>query len=281
MSEGPLNLVIVFDADNTLWDTDSVFSNAQLDLLRVLANAGLIREETAEFDTLRLVDQELIRKLGRFEYDFSALCAAMVHYYSGASNVQQAVDRAVNESQPDPAFSDLIMSAHSAFEAGLQKIPLLFSDTERVLLAIHEYRSIHDAIAVLIFSDGMSERLERILEAHEIRSRRFFDEIIMGRKTLEAFNTTKLTALKYLPQTNTAKTRFLMVGDSLQRDIKLANQAGYITVYKPGGFLGREKPKQPDEEPTFTIQNLAGLIPVLKELGLDIEELADLPERLR
>jgi len=268
-----VSLVIIFDADNTLWDTDSVFRGAQLDLLRVFVHAGLIREESAELETLRAVDQELVRQLGRFEYDFSALCTAMAHYHSGQPNAQQAVTRTINEHQLDSALSDLIARAHSAFEAGLHKIPALFPDTERVLLAIHSYRSIDAGVAVLIFSDGAPERLERILDAHQIRSRGFFDEIIMDRKTVESFKRAKDTGRKFLPQVeNNSKTRFMMVGDSLQRDIKLANQAGYVTVYKPGGFLGRESAQQPDEEPTFVIQTLSGLIPVLTELGLAIKD---------
>ena len=38
-----MGTIITFDVDNTIWDTDSVFRNAQLAMLNVLVDLGLIK----------------------------------------------------------------------------------------------------------------------------------------------------------------------------------------------------------------------------------------------
>ena len=68
-----MNSIIVFDADNTLWDTDGVFKNAQKALLQKLADADLLADPDSEISKLRAVDRQLFARMGRFEYNFKAL----------------------------------------------------------------------------------------------------------------------------------------------------------------------------------------------------------------
>jgi len=265
--------VVVFDADNTLWDTNAVFRHAQLSLLRVFAKANSFHDEDKELAVLRRVDRELINQLGRFEYDFHILATAIAYYYYKNLSVEDSVSQAISDttSQFNSELSLIIDEAHLIFEKELKQIPALFPDTETILSSIHSCKSHKHSIAVLIFSDGSHSRLERILQAYGIRERGLFDEIIIGAKSVESFCKAKMAGLKYLgDEADPERTLFVMIGDSLQRDIKPANKAGYITVYKPANFLGQEIPSEKDEKPCYTITTLNELTPILKKIGLPL-----------
>ena len=62
----------------------------------------------------------------------------------------------------------------------------------------------------------------------------------------------------------------VLIGDSLHRDIKLGNQAGFITIYKPSPFKGDEKPLGADEHPDYTIAMLSELPAVLGDLDMAV-----------
>jgi FMN phosphatase YigB (HAD superfamily) len=73
-----MKAVLIFDADNTLWDTDSVFRSAQLSLLRTLQKFHLLSDPEEHLSTLRTIDRELFEQMGRFEYDFKVLSIALI-----------------------------------------------------------------------------------------------------------------------------------------------------------------------------------------------------------
>lgn len=268
-----MNAVLVFDADNTLWDTNAVFHRAQLDLLRVFIKAGYISDEESQFEILKTVDRELSRQLGCFEYDFGLLSAAMAHHCSGASTIEEAVSRALDRGSEnlDSGLIALIEEGYHTFQMGLRRIPALYPDTASVLSSIRASHSPDVHLVTLLFSEGNPARLEHILQAHEVRERSLFDEIIIGTKSVEAFKATKLAGLKYLPERHDhAETLFVMIGDSLLRDIKYGNQAGFVTIYKPANFLGQETPREKEEQPDIVIRSLSELPPILKDMGIPV-----------
>ena len=266
-----MNAVIVFDADNTLWDTNDVFRCAQLDLLDVFARVGLCADAKSQLQVLRRIDREFADRIGSFEYDFRLLPAALACHYTLGLTITEAVEKIVSQTYQngDPHLATIVDESYRAFAEGLRKIPCLYPDAWTVISSIHSSRSSENRIVTVIFSEGGLERLERVFEAYEIRSRGLFDEIIIGTKSREAFEAAKQAGLKHLSnEGEAAETLFIMVGDSLQRDIKFGNQTGYTTVYIPASFLGQEKPREPDEEPHYTIERLSELPPILRELGL-------------
>ncbi len=268
-----MNAVLVFDADNTLWDTNAVFRRAQLDLVRVFVKAGYISDEESQLEILRALDRELSSQLGRFEYDFGLLSAAMAHHCFGASTIEEAVGRALQRrgENLDSDLSALIEEGYHTFEEGLRRIPPLYPDTASVLSSIRASHSTDIHIAILLFSEGNAARLERILQAHEIRDRSVFDEIIISDKSEESFQAAKLIGLQQLPERpSDTEKHFVMIGDSLQRDIKFGNQAGFVTVYKPTIFLGEETPREQDEQPDFVIRSLSELHSILRDIGIPV-----------
>ena len=269
-----VDAVLIFDADNTLWHTNAIFRAAQLAALRVLAEASLIVDPEAQLETLRTLDRELVRRMGRFEYDFRVLLAA-VSYHTQGLPAEEAITRAITRSEEGVGLehSAAVERAHAAFRRGLDEVPPLYPDAEAILTAIRSSQSDQHIITVL-FSEGDPERVERTLRANGVREREFFDEIIVAHKSREAFEAANELGLQHLPQRKDGgEILTVSIGDALRRDIKFCNQAGFITVYIPSDFHGREEPQEPDEEPCFTIESLRELPAVLRGLGVPLHSL--------
>jgi putative hydrolase of the HAD superfamily len=262
-----MEALIVFDADNTLWDTNAVFREAQVNLLQVFAEAGLLESPEAELDTLRKIDRALVRVTGQFEYDFASLAVAVRHYYSGVNDAEQAAEFALK--QIDSVDTSLIEQSCAAFTQTLEKIPPLFTDTEEVLRILTRSRSLQRSIVLILFTDGQPARIERILAAYGL-GEPTFDEVVIGRKTVESFEMVRKLGLKKLESVNGAEA--LMIGDSLKRDIGPSKQAGFTTIYKPADFLGSETPSQHYESPDFRIESLHQLPDVFERIGLVLHQ---------
>ncbi|HKP53629.1 MAG TPA: HAD family hydrolase [Chloroflexia bacterium] len=271
--------LIVFDADNTLWDANKVFTDAQLALLTSLQDAGLKIDPAEDLATLRSTDMLLGSILERAEYDFRLLVMAMMLIASTGVSKEEAASQVLSD---DPSAADLppevIDSSFASYSEALMQIPPLFPGTKDVLAYIGTCSSKRDPLVTAVLSEGNEERLEMILQAHRIRDERYFDEIVIARKSKQAFEEIKAVGIKLLPEPpDQVRTLVMMVGDSLHRDIKLANQADFMTVYKPSRFKGHETPQEEDEKPDYTISALTELPPILHELGVPVPQMAKVP----
>lgn len=274
-----MRVVIIFDADNTLWDTDSVFRAAQLAMLNVFAQAGLVKSPPTELRTLRALDEEFIRLTGRAEYDFRILAIALAQHYVRQLSLAEAAQCALTY-QPEmaiPVLAPIVDAAHRALAEGLRAIPPLFPDAEGVLKAIRAASSPDRPIVTALFTEGSSERLQRILMAHRLVERVLFDTIMIAPKSVTAWREAYKRGAVLLPsQVGQERTLGIVVGDSLRRDIVFGNQAGMITVYKPSTYQGLEIPQTPDEKPFAVISTLADLPAVLCRLDVEVPPLAKL-----
>ena len=264
-----MKTVIVFDADNTLWDTNAVFRDAQLALLGELAKAKLITLPDSQLDTLRIVDQGLVSKLGYAEYDFRLLAVALVLFYSQKMTIEDAVQAALVYSPQTINLNmvKIIDKAFQAFKAGMKGIPDFYPDTLSVLSTLRAFSIEENSLAMIMFTEGSNLRLEQILEFHDIRGQKLFDEIVIAPKSKESFEKVKQVGVHLLHTNKKAEEdTFILVGDSLHRDIKLGNQTGFVTIYKPSAFKGVEIPNALDEQPDYVIKSLKELFPILKEI---------------
>lgn len=268
-----MKTILIFDADNTIWDTDAIFRGAQLALLETLAKAKLIAQPDSQLETLRIIDQALVSKLEKAEYDFKLLSTALTYFYSHKLTVDEAVNAATTPIKPvaTQKIDETIEEAYKAFKKMLKQVPPFYAETIPVLSAIRTSVSETNPLVTILLSEGNYTRLEHILEAHNIRRQGLFDEIIIASKSKEVFEEAKVIGLRLLPQIDNNKETVVLIGDSLHRDIKFGNQAGFITVYKPSAFKGVETPNTLDEQPRYTIKNLGELPLILREdLGLPI-----------
>jgi len=87
-------------------------------------------------------------------------------------------------------------------------------------------------------------------------------------KTTQAFERVRELGRKYLEILDGDEVVTIMIGDSMQRDIRLANEAGFTTIYIPASFEGRQEPQSDLEQPDFEIERIADLPAILASLGL-------------
>jgi len=265
-----LNAVLIFDADNTLWDSNTIFVSAQMALLKQLTKVGLITKPDSEYNLLRTLDREFINKTGNFEYDFKYLALALVYYYSNSITTTEAVQFAISQNgYYDHQQAITVEESHHAYLEALKVIPSLYPETEAVLRSINALKLSGYPVVRAICSEGNPIRLEKTLQAHQIREQKYFDEIIMSRKSKESLQRAKEVALTHLPE-QASDALIIMIGDSLQRDIKPSNQLGFITIYKPAAFLGEETPRELDERPCYVIRTLGELPMILRDLGIPL-----------
>ena len=62
-----MSFVLIFDADNTLWDTNAVFHAAHLAMLKVLEQAQLVSDSRNQVTRLRSIDRALMRHFDRHD----------------------------------------------------------------------------------------------------------------------------------------------------------------------------------------------------------------------
>lgn len=263
-----MQLVLIFDADNTLWDTDSVFRKAQMAMLETLARARLLKDPGSHLEMLRHIDQELVQRLGTAEYNFQILATALYFVFKEALTPEQAVRKAITHAHGTEVDA-VVQEAYQVFTERLKAIPCLFPDTEGTLSSIRTSVLPNDSVIMIILSEGEPQRLERVLQAHNMRRVGLFDEIIIAQKSRATFELAKQTAYShhYIAPSGTQPI-VILVGDSLHRDIKLGNQTGMITVYKPSAYKGYETPRSADEHPCYTINRLSELPLILKDIVL-------------
>jgi ribonucleotide monophosphatase NagD (HAD superfamily) len=124
-----------------------------------------------------------------------------------------------------------------------------------------------------MFSEGHPERLEQTIAGHAMGQIGYFNEIVMEKKDAQSFKRVGALGRRYLPEAATRQVATVVIGDSLQRDIRYAKEAGFTTIYIPSQFQGLEIPQSDMEQPDFQIESLLELPSVLASLGLDLSDL--------
>jgi putative hydrolase of the HAD superfamily len=255
-------LLLVLDADNTLWDTSSVFVNAQLALLDVLHRAGLCGTPTNELGFIRRVDALLAERLQTWEYDPRDLASVLVRHFTADElpQIEVSIELAITRQPGVPARAEALVEAGAAaFRRRLEEIPALFAGVADTLQGLRHRWTSNESLIIALFTEGERSRVERVIAAHGNVLDGVFDDIIIAPKHAQAFADVRQRLAARLPAVMRASHRAIMVGDALTRDIAPANEAGYTTVYRPAAFRGNEQPRTEFERPTYVIDEFAEL----------------------
>ncbi|MGW9946522.1 putative hydrolase of the HAD superfamily [Rhizobium leguminosarum] len=216
---GPLVLI---DADNTLWDTDGVFAEAQLGLLDAVEHAANLAGPKADrLEFVREFDQELAQRhhLG-LRYPTRLLIDALTLGLRGVGS-QEAVRRAWSNGADSGLDRALVAKMESDFFANIAKQPKLLVG---VVKGLRDLASI--GATSVVFTEGSRKRVMRTIESHQLSG--FVDRVFEAPKTVRMFERVKKLA--------TVNQSIYVIGDQLTRDIRPANEAGVKTIYIPGGF---------------------------------------------
>jgi putative hydrolase of the HAD superfamily len=243
MKNDPGRTAIFMDADNTLWETDSVFSHAQLALLAAVESAtGIAVSDADRLAFLREIDQAIaFRHHAGLRYPPQLLVRATELALSGMKADEAA--RAAWRGGKDYHLSDgEVVTIEQRFMSDLAATPQPRPGTEEGLNRLEQL-----GYLLLIVTEGPKANVERIVERLELA--RFFDRIIEGRKTPELYQ-------RVLSLTRALAPAY-MIGDQLDRDIKPAKDAGLSTIYFPGGFRPRWTPDEVSIRPDYVISSFA------------------------
>lgn len=260
-----MKVVLILDADNTIWDTDSLFDTAQVSMLRELKRHEFALHSREDLTTLRAIDRKLSQRLGTPEYDFDLLARALIAHSRGLAS-DEAVDAAIaGRALTSEADRQASRTAVKALHRVLSRPAKLLPGFRSVLHFLQHYKQERPReLAAILVSEGRRERVLKTIKYHRLNDDGTrFDRILLGQKGVELFARAKFEGAKIL---ETHDPRTVVVGDSMQADIKPGNLIGAITIYKPSGFLGEEVPSLPEERPKYKISNLRELLPILESI---------------
>ena len=208
------------DADNTLWDTDTIFRSAQLGLL--LDVEVMVSKKCTDIDRLayvRRIDQGIAGKHHQGLRYPSELLAQAVAYALRNDNVNAAISHGLTGGSI-LSSSDLTKII-SQYKSNLESNPELRAGVHYGLSYLYE-----GGIPVTLVTEGQKDRISRLLVHHSLEM--YVTSIVEATKTKELFS--RLSKLY-------PKRECWMIGDQVDRDIEPARLAGMKAIYFPGGFL--------------------------------------------
>lgn len=215
--------VVLVDADNTLWDTDAVFREAQL--------LVLARAEEATGRACAAVDRlEFIRS-----YDQALAQKHHLHLRYPAQLLVRSVEAGLAGTTPEIAARDAIAGrppmGSSLDQDGVEAIVADYAQaltaTPRLLSGVAEgVRAAKDAgLRLFVMTEGRIEKQKRILELHGLLGS--FEGVWEMTKERSQFDRVV---------SRFAGSRIVVVGDQPDRDIVPAKAAGCWTVLVPSRF---------------------------------------------
>jgi putative hydrolase of the HAD superfamily len=240
MNSVPRATVFV-DADNTLWDTDKVFAQAQLDMLAFVEAATSASANARDrLAFVREIDQALAeRHHAGLRYPPRLLARAVTLAIAGRSG-DAAARMAWSGQMPSTLGDQGEQLAEQQFFKTIAVQPELRTGVVRGMTRLTDAGCL-----VLIVTEGAQARVEATARALGLDG--YFTRVIEGKKRPELFS-------RVLRLTGSPEHAF-MVGDQLDRDIGPAKRAGLTTIYFPGGFAPRWTPREAEVQPDHRIDD--------------------------
>ncbi|MGK9235777.1 HAD hydrolase-like protein [Inquilinus limosus] len=208
------------DADNTLWDTNSVYAQAQLELLRDIERETGCRAPPAKdggLAFLRLIDQRIaVDHPDRLRYPPRLLVHGITLALAGESATRAA-------SQALAAADGVSAKNEELAKRFVQRLHMLPPLREGVRAALQALSNAH--VPVTIVTEERRDRCSRLVDAHSIAP--LIGAILSVEKAQPTFERLRREA---------DASRVAMVGDQPDRDLRPAAMAGFETYFFPGGF---------------------------------------------
>lgn len=234
------DVVAFVDADNTLWDTDAVFADAQLQLLaEVESRVGRVAPGD-RLHFIRTIDQILAEHHhDGLRYPPKYLVAAVAWALRGTP-LDKSLLVVWQHSPKEAEFAaDEASAIVRDFIANISRSPGLLPGVEVGLRRLKEGN-----VRIFVISEGDRRRVSRRLVSNRLEQ--YVDKIIEAPKHERLYR--RILRLAGSPK------RAWMVGDQLSRDIAPAISAGLSTIYIPSRFRPRWEAKETSVMPAFKVQ---------------------------
>jgi putative hydrolase of the HAD superfamily len=251
MSEEQSPATVVFiDADNTLWDTDGVYADAQLALLKELEDRlGANVSDSDRLAFIRGIDQGLAERHHEgLRYPPRFLIKALALALTGSDKANAIRLAWAGGIESNRLSSESVQQAESRMVENLRRTPTL---RPGVLSGLSELAT--EGFPLLVLTEGRQDRVRDIVRTHDLE--RYIPRVMEVRKDQRLYE----RLLKVLHPRNVG----FMIGDQLDRDIRPAKAAGLNTIYFPSNFRPKwdidEKGVLPDRQ-IATFADVPGII---------------------
>jgi putative hydrolase of the HAD superfamily len=236
--------VVFIDADNTLWDTDGVYANAQLALLNELEDRLAVQfPESDRLTFVRDIDQELAaRHHEGLRYPPRFLIKALALALTGSDKTSAIRLAWSGGSEANRLTSEDVHEAEERMIDNLRRIPTL---RPGVLSGLSQLAT--QGLPLLVLTEGTLERVKNLVRKLDLEN--YLPRVMEARKNQGLYE----RLLKVFHPSN----KGFMIGDQLERDIRPAKTAGLSTIFFPSNFRPKwdidEKGVLPDRQiATFT-----------------------------
>jgi putative hydrolase of the HAD superfamily len=235
--------VVIVDADNTLWDTDSVYAKAQLALLKAVeAAVGVTTPEADRLVFVRSLDQDLAeRHDAGLRYPPRLLVRALALALN-ENPLKVAEDLAWLGGGEGAHMQNTIEERIAAeFIDAIKATPTLRPGVQEGLQQLRTAGCL-----ILVMTEGSRDKVYQTANRHGLIS---FDRVMGVKKNRRLFE--RILRLSRSPSS------VFMVGDQLARDIRPAKEAGLRTIYFPGSFRPRWEPSEAIVRPDYRVDSFA------------------------
>ena len=218
---------VLFDLDNTLYDTSTLVKTARMEACEAMLAAGLPAKSAEEaFAKLK----KIVKKHGsNYPRHYNKLCES----YGITENIE------------------IVTSGRIAYHNAKFALMNPFPNTERVLLHLAKC-----GVKLGIVTNGLEDKQwEKILR---LKIRHFFDTIIIsGEQDPQADK--KRLIRRALRELGTEADSTAFIGDNLKTDIAPANALGLLSVRFVPSSKKLTKPRKRLERPEKTIRRIEDL----------------------
>ena len=216
-----MSIWIYTDADNTLWDTNAVFAEAQLALLNLAEDlSGVHHPINSRVEFVREVDQAIAaRHHARLRYPPALLLRALRERLGGLSP-EAAAQRVLAQGSVPTESETTGLCAYSRI---LSRVPPLLPGVRDGLELASK-----QGMPVYVITEGPIELVRTRLQRLELAA-----------LTTGALSAAKTPGLFARLKQRAAPHSALMIGDQPDRDIRFAHEAGLKTILVIGSFRPR------------------------------------------
>lgn len=243
-------MLIVTDADNTLWDTNSVYRDAQLaffdEVAKIAGSADGIKDRLAY---LRNIDQAIASKhKDHFRYP-PILLAEALYIALIAERRKKNVPLPIDI---DTTTLTALNTAADKFGTRVETtIPELRNGVREGLTSLKGLGA-----SIIIVTEGSPERCKSLLQYYQLLS-----------AVTEVVHTTRKGVVIYRQLADRYGVELMTaIGDQIEKDLYPAKEAGFITIYFPSELKFRWAGNANETYADYRIQSYDEIPDIVRKL---------------